>query len=57
VIVAHARGAPSRHVVPAETLQQYGHRLRLVEPYWYGNEGYTFARYVVDDPAAPADGR
>jgi hypothetical protein len=57
VIVAHARGAPPRDVVPAETLQQYGYRLRLVEPYWYGNEGYTFASYVVDHSAAPADGR
>jgi hypothetical protein len=42
---------PSRDVQslsPPEALQQYGRRLRLLEPYWYGNELYIFSLYMIE---------
>lgn len=34
---------------PPELIIQYGVRLRLVDPHWYENSKYGFARYVRDD--------
>jgi hypothetical protein len=47
VIISYAwRDAKS--ISPPESLQQYGCRLRLLDPYWYGNELYRFALYIVE---------
>jgi hypothetical protein len=47
VIISYS-SRDAKSLSPPASLQQYGRRLRLLEPYWYGNERYTFALYVID---------
>ncbi len=47
VIISYS-SRDARSVSRPASLQQYGHRLRLIEPYWYGNEFYTFALYGIN---------
>lgn len=46
VVVEYKHGMPGNAETPPEYFTQYGARLRLVDPRWYENGEYAFARYV-----------
>jgi hypothetical protein len=48
IVVAYARAAGSVETSLPRTLEQYGQRFTLADPFWYGNDLYVFARYVTE---------
>jgi hypothetical protein len=48
VVVALRRPSAGAPVSPPPRLRQYGNTLRLIDPYWYDNRGWSFALYAND---------